>query len=151
MPHTNDFLLEQAEIQLQQRENPNSNQLEADTVWEWIQKYRPNVGGEARNFDLIPFWKEFYLDPHKRKGALCGRQVYKSTAATDHLAFIPTTGAFKSTGYVVHDPDSLEAFSTERVREGTFLANPQLASFLPHGRANVKTIKLVNHSRIYFM
>lgn len=150
MPHTLDFRLEQAEAQLQQIDNPNSNQLEASTVWEWIQKYRPNVGGEARNFDLIPFWKEFYLDPHKRKGALCGRQVYKSTAATDHLAYVPTTGAFKSTGYVVHDPDSLEAFSTERVREGTFLANPQLASFLPHGRANVKTIKLTNHSRIYF-
>jgi len=104
----------------------------------------------ARNFDLIPFWKLFYLDDHKRKGALCGRQVYKSTAATDHLAFIPTTGAFKSTGYVVHDPDSLEAFSTERVREGTFLANPALAKFLPHGRANVKIIRLTNHSRIYF-
>jgi len=150
MPHTLDFRLEQVEAQLEEIENPNSNQLEATDVWEWVQKYRPNVGGEARNFDLIPFWKEFYMDPHKRKGALCGRQVYKSTAATDHLAFIPTTGSFKSTGYVVHDPDSLEAFSIERVREGTFLANPQLASFLPHGRANVKTIRLTNHSRMYF-
>jgi len=148
--HTLDFRTEQAESQLEQIDNPTSNKLDASTVWEWIQKYRPNVGGEARNFDLIPFWKAFYMDPHKRKGALCGRQVYKSTAATDHLTHIPTTGLFKSTGYVVHDPDSLEAFSTERVREGTFLANPLLASFLPHGRANVKTIRLTNHSRIYF-
>jgi len=150
MPHTNEYRLEQVEEQLEQIENPNSNQLEATDVWEWIQKYRPNVGGEARNFDLIPFWKEFYMDPHKGKGALCGRQVYKSTAATDHLAFVPTTGAFRSTGYVVHDPDSLEAFSVERVREGTFMANPLLAPFLPHGRANVKTIRLTNHSRMYF-
>ena len=149
MTHTNDYRLEQVEAKLQQIENPNTN-LEASTVWDWIQKYRPNVGGEARNFDLIPFWRVFYIDNHKRKGAICGRQVYKSTAATDHLAYVPTTSPFKSTGYVVHDPDSLEAFSTERVREGTFLANPQLASFLPHGRANVKTIKLTNHSRIYF-
>ena len=146
--HTFDFRLDQIEQQLNSKNV--EIQLQAQNVWEWVQKYRPNVGGETRNFDLIPFWKEFYLDPHKRKGALCGRQVYKSTAATDHLVFIPTTGSFRAAGYVVHDPDSLEAFSTERVREGTFLANPQLASFLPHGRANVKTIKLTNHSRIYF-
>jgi len=146
--HTFEFRLDQIEQQL--NSDNTEIQLQANNVWEWVQKYRPNVGGETRNFDLIPFWKEFYLDPHKRKGALCGRQVYKSTAATDHLAFIPTTGSFRAAGYVVHDPDSLEAFSTERVREGTFLANPQLASFLPHGRANVKTIKLTNHSRIYF-
>lgn len=123
--------------------------LKADNVWEWVQKYRPNVGGDKRNFNLIPFWKEFYLDPHTRKGALCGRQVYKSTAATDHLGYVVTTGSFKSVGYVVHDPDSLEAFSVERLREGTFLANPQLSPFLPHGRASVKTIRLTNHSRVY--
>lgn len=124
--------------------------LQADNVWDWVQKYRPNIGGDKRNFALIPFWREFYLDDHKRKGALCGRQVYKSTAATDLLAYTPTTGSFKNAGYIVHDPDSVEAFSTERVREATFLANPLLKPFLPHGRANVKTIKLVNHSRIYF-
>ncbi len=146
--HTFDFRLDQIEQAL--NSNNVETQLQAENVWEWIQKYRPNVGGELRNFDLIPFWKLFYLDPHQRKGALCGRQVYKSTAATDLLAFIPTTGAFRAAGYVVHDPDSLEAFSTERVREGTFLANPLLSKFLPHGRANVKTIKLTNHSRIYF-
>lgn len=143
-----DFRLSQIEQQLEDPENLN-NKLDAENVWEWIQKYRPNVGGEPRNFDLIPFWKEFYLDPHQRKGALCGRQVYKSTAATDHLAHIITTGSFRSVGYVVHDPDSLEAFSVERLREGTFLANPKLAPFLPHGRASVKTIRLTNHSRAY--
>jgi len=148
--HTFDYRLEQIEQQLDEIDNPNINNLEASNVWEWVQKYRPNVGGEPRNFDLIPFWKEFYLDPHMRKGAICGRQVYKSTTATDHLMYIPTTGPFKAAGYVVHDPDSLEAFSTERVREGGFLANPHLIPFLPHGRANVKTIKLTNHSRIYF-
>jgi hypothetical protein len=124
--------------------------LKADNIWEWTQKYRKKIGGKDRNFDLIPFWREFYIDNHQRKGALCGRQVYKSTAATDLLAYLPTTKSFVSTGYIVHDPDSLEAFSTERVREGTFMANPELAKFLPHGRANVKTIKLTNHSRIYF-
>ena len=147
--HTFDYRLEQIEQQIDEIDNPHSNQLDASNVWEWIQKYRPNVGGEARNFDLIPFWKEFYMDPHQRKGALCGRQVYKSTAATDHLAYIITTGTFRSAGYVVHDPDSLEAFSVERLREGTFLANPQLAPFLPHGRASVKTIRMTNHSRAY--
>lgn len=146
--HTTDFRLDEIYNQLY---NSSDENLKADTVWEWIQKYRPNVGGETRNFDLIPFWKEFYNDSHKRKGAICGRQVYKSTAATDHLCYIPTIQSFSNTGYVVHDPDSLEAFSTERVREGTFLANDKLKTFLPHGgRASVKTIKLINHSRIYF-
>lgn len=125
------------------------NSLDAKNVWDWIQKYRPNVGGDKRNFDLIPFWKEFYLDPHSRKGALCGRQVYKSTASTDLIGYVTTSGPMKSALYVVHDPTSLEAFSVERLREGTFLANPQLAPFLPHGRASVKTIKLTNHSRAY--
>jgi len=125
--------------------------LQAGNVWEWIQKYRPNVGGDTRNFGLIPFWKEFYLDPHKRKGALCGRQVYKSTAATDYLSYISTTGSFRNAMYVIHDPTSMESFSTERVRQGTFMANHSLAPFLPYGkRAAVKTINLTNHSRITF-
>lgn len=126
-------------------------ELKAANVWDWIQKYRPNVGGDQRNFDLIPFWKEFYLDPHNRKGALCGRQVYKSTAATDYLAYTATTGSFRNAMYVIHDPTSMESFSTERVRLGTFQANPQLATFLPYGRrAAVKTINLTNNSRITF-
>jgi len=125
--------------------------LKAKNVWEWVQKYRSNVGDVKRNFNLIPFWKEFYLDPHMAKGAVCGRQVYKSTAATDYLAYTVTIGSFRIALYVIHDPDSLEAFSTERVREGTFQANSLLANFLHYGkRAAVKTIKLINHSRIYF-
>lgn len=148
MNHTMDFRLNQLEEQLNP-ENNNIQKLDAKNIWEWIQKYRPNVGGEKRNFDLVPFWKEFILNTHKRKGALCGRQVYKSTTATDLLAACVTMGSFRTAGYVVHDPDSLEAFSVERVREGTFLANSQLAPFLPYGRSAVKTIKLTNHSRIY--
>ncbi len=145
--HTFDYRLEQVEQAL--TSDNAQTRLEAQNVWEWVQKYRPNVGGDARNFNLIPFWKEFYLDPHKRKGALCGRQVYKSTAATDLLGETVTSGPFRAAGYITHDPDALEAFSVERLREGTFLANPSLAPFLPHGRANVKTVKLTNHSRVY--
>ena len=149
---THEFYLNQVRRHLgKAAQTTTVNSLQADNVWEWVQKYRPNVGGEVRNFNLIPFWKEFYLDPHMAKGALCGRQVYKSTTATDYLAYVPTTGSFKAAGYVIHDPDSLEAFSVERVREGTFVANSNLASFLPHGyRANVKNIKLNNHSWIRF-
>lgn len=147
--HIFDFRLEQIEQAL--TSSDVNTQLQAENVWQWIQKYRPNVGGEVRNFDLIPFWKEFYLDPHMRKGALCGRQVYKSTAATDFLGYVSTTGSFRNAMYVIHDPTSMESFSMERVRLQTFMANKLLAPFLPYGkRAAVKTINLTNYSRITF-
>jgi len=44
--HTLDFRLDQLEQQTQKIDNPNGTQLVADNVWEWIQKYRPNVGGK---------------------------------------------------------------------------------------------------------
>lgn len=150
MSHTLDFRLYKLEQQIESQEKTNQN-LSATNVWEWIQKYRPNIGEDIRKFVLIPFWKAFYLDPHNRKGALCGRQVYKSTAATDYLAYTSTTGSFRNAMYVIHDPTSMESFSTERVRLQTFQANTQLASFLPYGkRAAVKTINLTNNSRITF-
>lgn len=150
--HTLNFELDQIRKHIARAtQNSSVASLVANNVWEWVQKYRSNVGGVARNFDLIPFWKLFYLDPHMAKGALCGRQVYKSTAATDFLSHVSTSGSFRNAMYVIHDPTALESFSTERIREGTFLANPQLAKFLPYSRrAAVKTIKLTNHSRLSF-
>lgn len=125
--------------------------LNYQDVWDFATKCRKYVGDLERNFDLIPFWKLFYLDPHIAKGALCGRQVYKSTAATDFLSYISTSGPFRNAMYVIHDPTALESFSTERIREGTFLANTELTNFLPYGvRAAVKTITLTNHSRLSF-
>ena len=150
--HTLNFELDQIRKHLSKAtQNSLTNSLVADNVWEWVQKYRSVVGAIQRNFNLIPFWEEFYKDKHMAKGAICGRQVYKSTTSTDLLAYVSTTGQFRNAMYVIHDPTSLESFSTERVREGTFLANPQLAKFLPYSRrAAVKTIKLTNHSRISF-
>ena len=59
-------------------------------VKQWINVARPYVEGQQnrRTFLTIPFWEEIYEDKTQDIMVVAGRQVYKSTFATDKSHFI---------------------------------------------------------------
>lgn len=120
-------------------------------VLEWIAKARPNIGNRTRNFDQSPYWIDIYEDNHPNILVTAARQLFKTTACTDIIACAATSHSGKEVSYVVDNEDHLSAFSMQRFRRETFLANPVLKQFLPHGRANIGVVTLLNGSVIYLM
>ncbi len=117
---------------------------------DWIKAARPLVGGVKRDFDWEPFWVDVYEDPHPNVIVKNARQTFKSTFGTDILAHGTTAYPNREVTAVLDTQDHLNAFSEQRLRRGTFLANPVLAQFLPQGiRANIGRILLLNGSIIY--
>lgn len=118
---------------------------------EWNATARPLVGGKKRDFRLEPFWPPIYQDEHPNIMVVNGRQTFKTTFCADLLAFYATTRTNIEATYVVDTESRLSAFSKQRLRKETFLSNPKLKHFLPHGRANVGEISLLNNSIIYLL
>ena len=116
----------------------------------WIEQARPMIGGTARRFDLAPFWIDVYEDNHPNKVIVNGRQTFKSTYGTDRIAAFATSNSNKEVTYVLDREDRARAWSKQRLRRDTFLANPILRQFLEYSyRANVEDISLRNNSVIY--
>ena len=107
------------------------------------------VGGITRNWDLNPFWIDVYEDNHPNKIIINGRQTFKSTYGTDRIACVSTGHRNVEVTYCVDRQDRARAWSKQRLRRDTFLSNPALKQFLPHGRANVDEITLENGSVVY--
>ena len=120
-------------------------------VLDWMDKARPTIGGKPRNFDLFPFWVDIYEDNHPNIMVVNGRQTFKTTFCSDVMACYPTSHPNTESTYVADNESHLSAFSMQRLRRDTFLANPVLKGYLPHGRANIGTINLVNGSVIYLV
>jgi len=119
-------------------------------ILDWIKKNRPKIGHRDRDFRLEPFWPPVYLDNHPNKCAVCGRQTFKTTYCTDRCAHRATTREGVEITYVTDNDAHLSAFSRQRLRRETFLANPMLRQFLPYGsRAAVQQIDLLNMTTIY--
>lgn len=120
-------------------------------ISDWIKVARPTVAGLKRDFSLEPFWWDVYEDEHPFIMVVNGRQTFKTTFCTDVLSWYSTTHPNSEVSYVVDNDTHLSAFSKQRLRRQTFLQNPLLAEFLPHGRANVREISLQNGSIIYLL
>ena len=120
-------------------------------ILDWIEKARPSLGGKSRNFDLFPFWIDIYEDNHPNIMVVNGRQTFKTTFCSDVLACFATTHSNTESTYVVDNEAHLSAFSMQRLRRDTYLANPALKAFLPHGRANIGTINLLNDAVTYLV
>ena len=119
-------------------------------ILDWIKYSRPKIGNRDRDFRLEPFWPQVYLDNHPNKCIVCGRQTFKTTYCTDRCAHCATTNAGVEVTYVTDNDAHLSAFSRQRLRRETFLANPILKQFLPYGsRAAVQQIDLENQTVIY--
>jgi len=122
-----------------------------NNVIDFISEFRPNIGRIPLTFDLAPFWIEPLLDNHPNIFFLNGRQTYKTTNCANLIAWasIQTPGC--EVTYVADDEEHKSAFSEQRLRFETFLANPRLAQLLPHQRANIGRIRLNIGSVIYLL
>ena len=120
-------------------------------VFEWIRVARPFLGKRKRNFDLFPYWIDIYEDNHPNIMAKCARQTFKTTTCTDLIGCASTSNEGVEVSYVADNHAHRGAFSKQRLRRETFLANDTLRQFLLHDRASVEEIDLGNDSVIYLL
>lgn len=126
-----------------------TNTLPTD-IFEWIEAARPKVEGKKRSFLAAPYWIPIYNDPHNYQMIMGGRQIYKSTACTDFIAFTATTQPGIQVCYVTYDQKNLSGFSKQKLRVGTFLTNSVLHKILRHP-GNIGEVSLKNDSTIYLV
>lgn len=120
--------------------------------WDWAVHDRPFIGRKKREWNLIPFYPHIYLDNHPNKTVRAGRQTHKTTYASDKVGSKATRNEGVEVTYVADNEPHKSAFSRQRFRRETLLANESLKQFLPHGnRAAVDTIELLNFSVIYMV
>jgi len=122
-----------------------------DNLLDFIKEFRPMLGKKPLNFDKDPFWIEPLLDPHPHITFVNARQTYKTTNASTLIAWIALRNPGSEVTYVADDDLHRSAFSEQRLRQETFLANVRLEAYLPHGKANVGRIKLLNGSVVYLV
>ena len=149
--HSDDYRLRRIEDRLNEIRQKALPDSVPDNLLDFIRDFRPKIGKKPLNFDKDPFWIEPLLDEHKHITFVNGRQTYKTTNASSLIAWY----ALKSPGcevtYVADDDNHRSAFSEQRLRQETFIANDKMAKYLPHGKANVGRIKVLNGSVIYLV
>ena len=109
------------------------------------------IGRKPLNFDKDPFWVDPLADPHRHIMFVNARQTYKTTNASTLIAKTMLEYPGCEVTYVADDDLHRSAFSEQRLRQETFLANPKLERYLPHGKANVGRIKILNGSVAYLV
>lgn len=122
-----------------------------DNILDFIREFRPKIGKKPLNFDKDPFWVQPLLDDHPHQMYINGRQTYKTTNCSTLIAQVALNKPGSEVTYVADDDNHRSAFSEQRLRQETFLANPKMEHYLPHGKANVGRIKLLNGSVIYLV
>lgn len=118
---------------------------------EFIRDFRPTIGRVVQDFTQYPFWVEPLEDNHPNIMWINGRQTFKTTNCANLIAKYAIAFPGSEVTYVSDDEVHRSAFSEQRLRSETFIANVKLREFLPHGRANVGRIKLLNGSVIYLV
>ena len=122
-----------------------------DNVLDFITEFRPKIGRTPLTFNHAPFWIEPMMDECPDIMFINGRQTFKTTNSSSLIAWIALFKPGCEVTWVADDENHRGAFSEKRLREETFLANPKLEQFLPHGQANVGRIRLLNGSTIYLV
>jgi hypothetical protein len=149
--HSDNFALDKLEDRLREIQAKNKIDVIPDNLLDFIKDYRPKIGKKPLNFDKDPYWIEPLLDDHPHITFVNGRQTYKTTNSSSLIAWIALNKPGSEVTYVADDDNHRSAFSEKRLREETFLANPKMARYVPHGKANVGRIKLLNGSVIYLV
>ena len=149
--HSDGFALDKLEQRLKEIRARNKVDTVPDNLLDFIKEYRPRIGRKPLNFDKDPFWREPLLDDHLHVTFVNGRQTYKTTNSSSLIAWIALNKPGSEVTYVADDDNHRSAFSEQRLRQETFLANPKMARYMPHGKANVGRIKLLNGSVIYLV
>jgi hypothetical protein len=129
---------------------PYPNELPKNTL-EWVFQARPYIGKRKRDFTKFPYWIDIYEDNHPNIMVKAARQTFKTTTSTDIIGCAATTNPGSEISYVADNDAHRSAFSKQRLRRETFLANPELKKFLPYGRAAVTEINLLNDAVVYLL
>jgi hypothetical protein len=149
--HSDDWRIKRIEDKNRERKNKKIPDLVPDNILDFIREFRPRIGKKPLNFDKDPFWVEPLLDTHPHQMFVNGRQTYKTTNCSSLIAKVALNKPGSEVTYVADDDNHRSAFSEQRLREETFMANPKMERYLPHGKANVGRIKLTNGSVIYLV
>lgn len=119
---------------------------------DFIKDFRPMIGRSPQNFVLTPFWIQPLEDNHPNKMFVNARQTYKTTNSANILMKYAIAYPGAEVTYVADDQNHLTAFSEQRLRAETILANDSLRRYLPGGRmAAVGRIKLLNGTYIWLV
>ena len=151
MPHSDGFRLSEIEARLAEKKSRATPTIIPDNLLDFIREYRPKIGRKPLNFRKDPFWREPLLDEHPHIMMVNGRQTYKTTNASSLIAWVALSKPGSEVTYVADDDLHRSAFSEQRLRQETFISNPKMERYLPHGKANVGRIKLLNGSVIYLV
>ncbi len=149
--HSDDFRLRKIEERLNEIRQKALPDNIPDNLLDFIKHFRPRIGKKPLNFDKDPFWIEPLLDEHPHITFVNGRQTYKTTNASSLIAWVALAKPGSEVTYVADDDNHRSAFSEQRLRQETFIANDKMARYLPNGKANVGRIKLLNGSVIYLV
>jgi len=149
--HSDSFRLGQIEKKLNEIRAQKLPEDIPDDLLSFIAKFRPKIGRKPLTFDETPFWIEPLLDDHPHITLINGRQTFKTTNSSSLIAWVSLLKPGSEVTYVADDENHRTAFSEKRLREETFISNPMMAQYLPHGKANVGRIKLLNGSVIYLV
>lgn len=149
--HSDSYRLGKLEELLNQKKAQALPDAVPDNLIDFIKGFRPMIGRKPLTFDNAPFWEEPLLDEHKNIMFVNGRQTFKTTNASSLIAWVALNKPGSEVTYVVDDDNHRSAFSEQRLRQETFMANPKMERYLPHGKANVGRIKLLNGSVIYLV
>jgi len=149
--HSDDFRIRRIEDRINEiRKKGLPDNIPSD-FQEFVREFRPKIGKKPLNFDKDPFWIEPLADPHRHIMFVNARQTYKTTNASTLIAKTMLEYPGCEVTYVADDDLHRSAFSEQRLRQETFLANPKLERYLPHGKANVGRIKILNGSVAYLV
>ena len=149
--HSDDFRLRKIEEKLNEIRKKALPDSVPDNLLDFIKEFRPKIGKKPLNFDKDPYWIEPLLDEHPHITFVNGRQTYKTTNASSLIAWVALAKPGSEVTYVADDDNHRSAFSEQRLRQETFIANDKMARYMPHGKANVGRIKLLNGSVIYLV
>lgn len=114
---------------------------------DWCMRARPIIDNKVRV--MLPFWRDIYNDPAKKKMVVGGRQGGKSVCGTDVLAWKTTAFAGKQGVYCTYDDISKALWARQRYQIGTFAQNPILKLFLRSKLGSVGEMSLLNGSVTY--
>ncbi len=149
--HSDSYRLSKVEALLDQKRAQTLPDIVPSNILDFIREFRPKIGRKPLNFDKDPFWVEPLLDPHPNQMFVSARQTYKTTNCSTLIAQVALSKPGSEVTYVADDDNHRSAFSEQRLRHETFISNPKMEQYLPHGKANVGRIKLLNGSVIYLV
>lgn len=101
-------------------------------------------------------WEAWYDDYHWFKMAVGGRQIFKSTAFADELAWAPLTitndGIGVNSLYCTYDMDSRRSFSYDKFRKPVFELNENMMRYVRGGDiGDVSHVQYVNGGSTYLI